>query len=103
MTSDKDKIDAKLRAEIERLERARQADEPIAVVVEPVKGGEAGARAARDHIWTRLQEIKVKDARQLALANALVARLTADQIRTLAEDDRVGRIFMDAAERVTLG
>lgn len=98
---DKDKIDAKLRAEIERLEKERKADDRLSVVIEPIKGDEAGVAAARDSIWSRLQEMKAKDARQLALTSALVASLTASEIRALAADQHVRRIFLNAPEKVT--
>jgi hypothetical protein len=105
MTTDKDKIDAKLRAEMDRLEAARQAEQAIAVVIEPAanKADRAAVDRAREEIRKRLEQMGAKDVRELALTSALVALLTPRQIRTIAADRAVQRIFWDAPEKVTLG
>ena len=105
MTSDKDKIDAKLRAEMERRERAAEADQTIPVVIGPAadKADAAAVRTAREQIHARLKQMGAKDVRDLALTSAIVARLTPQQIRTISTERAVARIFWDAPEKVTLG
>jgi hypothetical protein len=115
MTTDKDKIDPKLRAEMDRIERTGESDRTIPIIIEHASDrrvadeAEAGdlsalderVRAGQSALRARLSKMGAKDVQQMTLANAIAARLTPAQIRELASDRDVKRILWNAAERVT--
>ena len=88
-----DKIEARLRREIEELERAGASTLTLSVIVEP-------AGPSTEPIRQRMTDMGVAAMDQLILATSVVADTTAAQIRTLADDPAVKRIVWNATERV---
>jgi hypothetical protein len=108
-----EKIDAKLRQEIERLERSGTSAQRLPVIIEQGDSGnvtgardvaamEKQVRAAQGPLLKRLGDMGVRNVQQLILANAVAADLTPDQIRDIASEPAVKRIIWNVAERVTL-
>jgi hypothetical protein len=89
-----DKIEARLRQEIDRLERAGSPIRTLSVIVEP-------AAASTEPLRQRMTDLGVTGMDQLVLAAGIVADLTVPQIRTLAADADVKRIIWNAVEKVT--
>jgi hypothetical protein len=87
-----DKIEARLRREIEGLERAGSSNLTLSVIVEPA--------GAIEPLRERMTDIGVAAMDQLILAAAIVADVTVAQIRTLADDPAVKRIIWNATEKV---
>ena len=88
-----DKIEARLRREIEGLERAGASNLMLSVIVEP-------AGTSTEPLRQRMTDIGVAAMDQLILAAAIVADVTAAQIRTLADDPAVKLIVWNATEKV---
>jgi hypothetical protein len=115
MTTDKDKIDPKLKAEMDRVERSGEPNRTLPIIIEHTSDrriaddGEAGdlsalderVRAGQSALRARLTKMGAQDVQQMTLANAISARLTPAQIRELASDRDVKRILWNVAERVT--
>jgi len=109
----KEKIDAKLQQEIERLERSGTSTQRLPVIIEHGDSGnvtgdrdmavmERQVRAAQAPLLKRLGDIGAGNVQQMILANAVSADLTPDQIRSMASEPAVKRIIWNVAERVTL-
>jgi len=108
-----EKIDSKLRAEVERLEQAGASEKRLSVIIEPAGAGVESqgedidtlgerVKASQATLQKRLADLGITDAKPMTLANALVAELTPAQIRRLASDAAVKRILWNVAEKVTL-
>jgi hypothetical protein len=109
-----DKIDRKLQAEMERLEKTGRSDQRLTVLIEhaaSIEPGGQGAegisaveeriRAAQQKLRTRLTKMGAQQVRQMSLSNALVADLTPAQIREIASDGDVKRLLWNVPEKVT--
>ena len=90
-----DKIEPRLRQEIDRIERDGTPVRTLSVIVEPVA-------ASTEPLRLRMTELDVAAMDQLILAAGIVADLTIAQIRALAEDATVKRITWNAVERVVI-
>jgi len=107
------KIDDKLRNEIERLERSGGPAQRLPVIIEHgVSGGppregdrkalEEQVRTAQQPLLKRLADMGISDVQQMTLANAVSAELSPAQIREIAAEPAVKRVIWNIAERVTL-
>jgi hypothetical protein len=90
-----DKIEPRLRQEIDRLERAGSAAPALSVIVEPTA-------ASTETLRQRMAALGVTEMDQLVLAAGIVADLTVAQIRALADDPAVKRIIWNAVQKVTI-
>lgn len=101
-----EKIEPRLRAEMERLEQSDAPARTLSVIVESMGGhadavdetGAAPAGVAR--VRKRLERLGAADVQELTLVNGVVASLTVAQIRELAGDPAVKRLVSNASERV---
>jgi hypothetical protein len=107
------KIDLRLREEIERLEQSGASGQRLPVIVEPEDVGgepvegdtdelEHHVHAANTLLLRRLAHMGITDAQPMTLARAVVADLTPAQIRALAADSAVKRLLWNVSTRVTL-
>jgi hypothetical protein len=92
MTSDK--IDGRLRQEIERIERSGTI-RTLSVIVE-TEGTDT------EPLRQRMEEMGVTGVARLVLAAGIVADLTPAQVRAIAADTTVKRIIWNAVDKVTL-
>ena len=90
-----DKIEPRLRQEIERLERAGSPVRTLSVIVE-------SSAASTEPLRQRMTDLGVTEMDQLILAAGIVADLTVAQIRALADDAAVKRITWNAVEKVVI-
>jgi hypothetical protein len=112
MTTENDKIDPRLRKELERLERRGATAERVPVIIRPTADPPSSAdtldamsRAAGEThapVRERLAGMGVTDVQDMTLANALTTTLTPPQVRELAADPLIQRILWNIVERVTL-
>jgi len=107
-----EKIEERLREEIQRLEEANEGnrDLPVLIELEAISGvGPGGMQALDDKVKKAQQEVRKKlevlgageTVRAMTLANAMEARLTASGIRQIAMLRDVKKILWNRAERVT--
>ena len=89
-----DKIDGRLRQEIERIERSA-ATVTLSVIVEPED-------TDTEPLRLRLEEMGVTGVDRLVLAAGIVADVTPAQVRALAADTTVKRITWNGVDKVTL-
>jgi hypothetical protein len=108
------KIDRRLREEIDRLEQTGASEQMLSVIIEAataaamavprtdVNAVETDVQTAQAPLRQRLADMGVTGIEQMTLANALVARLTPAHVRALASDPAVKRMLWNVAENVTL-
>jgi hypothetical protein len=107
-----EKIEERLREEMQRMEKTNQGNRetPVLIELEAIPGvGQGGVQALDEKVKNAQQEVRRKleelgageSIRAMTLANAMEARLTPSGIRQVATLHEVKKILWNRVEQVT--